>query len=110
MKKVGVPEDNLVFRNPPKFSRSDSDLHSIIASPFVLGPSSLAPPAASAGPKARAVVPSNPEVPSEAPLVADVAPEARQATHEATPAGPKAGAAVSEAPPEIDCIVDAAVL
>ena len=37
LKKVGVPEDSPIFKNPPKFLRSDSDLHSIIASPLVLG-------------------------------------------------------------------------
>ncbi|XXG82192.1 hypothetical protein AAC387_Pa10g0191 [Persea americana] len=110
LKKVGVPRDSPVFRNPLKFPRSDSNLHSIIASPFVLGPSSLTPPAASAGPEARAAMPSNLEVPLKAPPMADVAPETLQATPEATLAGPEAGGAVSQAPLEIDYNVDAVAL
>ena len=55
-------------------------------------------------------MPSNSEVPSEAPPVADIALEALQATPKATPAGPEAGTTVFEAPPEIDCNVDAATL
>ena len=80
LRKDGVPGDSLVFRNPLKFSSSDSDLHSIIDSPLATSPSSQAPPAANAGPEASAAVPSNSEVPPEAPPVADAAPEALQAS------------------------------
>ena len=104
LKKVGVSGGHPLFRNPPKFPSSDFDLHSIIDSPLILS-SSQVPFAASA--EVFAVVPPNPEAPPEAPPVGDVVPEAPHVTLEAVP---EASVVMSEAPPEIDCNVDAAIL
>ena len=81
-----------MFRNPPKFPSSDSDLLAIIALPPVPGPSPQAPPVASA--EARTVVPP------EAPPMADVALEALQATPQAAPTVPEATPGAAPAVPE----------
>ena len=118
LRKAGVPGDNTMLRNPPKFLSSDSDLLAIIASPPVPGSSPQAPPVVSA--EACAVMAS------EATPTAVAAPEALQAPPKAAPeatvleasaviseaasAAPEASEVVTEAPPEIDCNVEAAAL
>ena len=52
LRKVGVPWDDLAFRDPPKFPSSTTVLLSIVDPPFAPGPSSEAPAAASAVPEA----------------------------------------------------------
>ncbi|XXG88269.1 hypothetical protein AAC387_Pa12g0502 [Persea americana] len=114
LRKVGVLGDIPVFRNPPKFPSSDSDLLSIIDSPLVPGPSSQAPPAASAAPDTTSEAPpaasATLEAASKAPPAASATPEACPVNSDTTSAGPEAGAAEPEVPPEIDCNVDAAAL
>ncbi|KAJ8640726.1 hypothetical protein MRB53_017420 [Persea americana] len=90
LRKAGVPGDNPMLRNPPKFPSSDSDLHAIITSPPVRAPEAL-------------------QAPPEAAPDASV-PEASAVVFEATSAAPEASAVVIEAPPEIDCNVEAATL
>ncbi|XXG69613.1 hypothetical protein AAC387_Pa06g2429 [Persea americana] len=103
-------EEGWGFRGSPSFPESPKVSQLGLRPPFHnrLAPhlnSSQVPFAASA--KVCAVVPPNPEAPPEAPPVADVVPEAPQATLEAVP---EASVVMSEAPPEIDCNVDAAIL
>ena len=118
LRKARVPGDNPMFRNPPKFPSSDSDLRAIISSPPVPGQSPQAPPVASA--EARSVVPPDPlptvvaapqalQAPPEAAPEAPI-PEASAVVFEVTSAASEAIAVVIEAPPEIDCNVEAAAL
>eukprot|EP00268_Persea_americana_P042694 TRINITY_DN4274_c3_g5_i1.p1 TRINITY_DN4274_c3_g5~~TRINITY_DN4274_c3_g5_i1.p1 ORF type:complete len:166 (-),score=29.90 TRINITY_DN4274_c3_g5_i1:582-1079(-) len=92
LKKVGIPRDNLLYRDPPKFPSSDSALHSIVDSPLILGLSSQAPPEVNVAP----------EVPSEAPPTASAAPETVLAGPEESAARSNAGALAG-----IDCNVEA---
>ena len=115
LKKVGIPRDNLLYRDPPKFPSSDSALHSIVNSPLILGLSSQAPPEVNvalevpseAPPKASAA----PEASSEAPSSSSTAPEVVpviSVVSETVLAGPEESAARSDAgaPAGIDCNVE----
>ena len=82
--KVGVPEDDPAFRNPPKFPSSGSAL------------SSTADPLSAPGPS------------SEAPPVVDTEPEACPTVSEATPANLEALLEAAAAQMEIDCNAAAA--
>ena len=100
MKKVGIPGDNLLYKNPPKFPSSDSALHSIFNLPLALG-ISQAPPAASVAPEVHPEAPpvasAAPEASSEGPPTASVAPEAVPVAPETVLAGSEESAAVFEA-------------
>ena len=110
LKKAGVLGNSPIFRNPPNFPRSDSELQAI-SSPLP-GPSSQACPEVSAASEVPPKAPPIASAVSEAPPAPEVvlAPlEASAVISEATtPAAPEASTVATEAPPEIDCNVEAA--
>ncbi|XXG77887.1 hypothetical protein AAC387_Pa08g1948 [Persea americana] len=104
LKKVGIPRDNLLYKDPPKFPSSDSALHSIVDSPLILGLSSQAPPEVNAAPEVPPEAPPTasaaPEAPSKAPSRASAAPEVVPVVSvisETTLAGPEESAVGSDA-------------
>ncbi|XXG83475.1 hypothetical protein AAC387_Pa10g1215 [Persea americana] len=98
LKKAGVPRDNPIFRNPPRFPRTDSELLAI-SSPLLPGPSSQACPRVNATSEAPFEVAPKATVPEDSAVI----PEAISAAVEAS-------AVVTETLPEIDCNVEDAVL